>query len=893
MTDCWRWIVSIIAVAVFSTAALADPDANRLNNGRLLTPAGGVIQDVGSRPLNLAVTADGRYAITSGSGEVQQLWAIDTSTGKGASHIDFDRGRGAARSNGLYYGVAVSPANTIYAAQGANNSIAVAVLQPNGSMTVTGSIPCKEGDFPTGLALDGRGDLYVSNSDPDTWTKPSSVVIYDTTREAEIGRYEFDQSHGGTPNFPSALAVMKNGSKLYVASERDGCVYVLDTSAAGKPTLIKSVPTGSHPDALVFDKDELHLFVANAQSDTISVIETVTDTVQSTISLRPDKVEGPYTATPTGLALSTDNSKLYVSLADMNAVAVVDLTRKGGLAGFIPAGWNPTAVGTTGGKLMVVDSRGTLVRHPNPDFIDGARSHGVLSIIHGDVMTIDLPTAGQLAADTKTVIADNAVTTGTPLSPKSRHYLSDLGLPGGIQHIIYVIKENRTYDQVLGDLPDGNGDHTLTIFGNDVTPNQHEFAERYLLLDNFYDCGDVSGEGWPWSTQGVANSYVLKSVPYYYSGRGGRDYDFEGQNNGYPTGGLAPADPDGKPMSSRFPNGAPSIPDVAESAGGHLWDAVLAAKLTVRNYGCFLTFGSDDIPDNYPASKGLQPPGHNGAGVTDYDYRRFDLNYADSDAPKQAFEKTKNADCLYTETTYGLHSATSRIDEFRHEFLDLMAEDPFGDNFPALTLLRLGNDHTSGLRPGAHSPRSMVADNDFAVGELVYMVSHSYIWKSTVIFVVEDDAQDGADHVDCHRSTCYVISPFIKEHTHDGRFYNTDSVIHTIEAMLRIPPMTAYDASAPVIKDFQMSPDNADGYRALDEDPSIIAERNPSPNALAPGSTACKLANLAETLDFEHPDSAPAQAVNEMVWKSVRGMASTPPAPRHMSGLKLLKSDPD
>jgi hypothetical protein len=219
------------------------------------------------------------------------------------------------------------------------------------------------------------------------------------------------------------------------------------------------------------------------------------------------------------------------------------------------------------------------------------------------------------------------------------------------------------------------------------------------------------------------------------------------------------------------------------------------------------------------------------------------------------------------------------------------APDPFGNDTPALMTIRLPNDHTSGLRAGKHSPRSYVADNDYAVGELVQAVSESYIWNSTVIFVIEDDAQDGPDHIDCHRSTCYVISPFIKEHTVDHHFYNTDSVLRTIEAFLHLSPMSVYDGAAPVIKDFEQRPVNTASYTAIQEDDAIMAERNPVKSSLKPGSPAYKMAVLSDKLDFTHPDSAPAKLVNEMLWKSVRGENAVMPAIVHKPGLTVAHDD--
>ena len=364
------------------------------------------------------------------------------------------------------------------------------------------------------------------------------------------------------------------------------------------------------------------------------------------------------------------------------------------------------------------------------------------------------------------------------------------------------MKENRTYDQVLGDLPQGNGDPKRCIFGREVTPNQHALAERFVLLDNFYDSGDVSGDGWAWSTQAMANENVARNVPYQYSSRG-RRYDFEGQNNDYPTGGFPAKNADGQPLSDdpRFKDGAKPVPDVGAAPGGHLWDLARKHNISYRNYGFFASDGVTSggriiLPDNYPAVAGLQPGGHDLEGITDVDFRRFDLDYPDSDARPMLFKQTGDDVYLTGTKAIGKHRAPSRFREWKTEFDEMLAKDPTGNAVPAFMTVRFCTDHTAGMSAGKHTPRSMVADNDYAVGQLVDAISHSPIWKNTAIFIIEDDAQNGPDHVDIHRSTCYVVSPYIKAKSIDHSFQNTVSVIKTMELLLNLPPMCQFDAAA-------------------------------------------------------------------------------------------------
>jgi hypothetical protein len=571
-------------------------------------------------------------------------------------------------------------------------------------------------------------------------------------------------------------------------------VYVLNTKNSSAPSLAKTLSTGSHPDALLLNKAQSLLFVANAHSDTISVVTTGDDQIVVTALLRPDRLRHVAGATPTGLALSPDEQFLYVSLGDMNAVAVLQVKSDENkinleFKGYIPAGWYPSAVAaaSSGDKLLIANAKGTKTRNPDRGYVQSVFEQDpsyIQNIIEGNVSCIDIPNEGQLKKLTSLVLQNNGIgeraARGDADSNRDEHErgLSDHRLDDiKIKHVIYIVKENRTYDQVLGDLPQGNGDPSLVLFGRDVTPNQHALAERFVLLDNFYDCGEVSGDGWPWSTQGMANEYVIKDMPYNYSDRG-RNYDFEGQNNNYLTGGFPATDPDGNPLVSPgtpLAAGAPPIPDVAEAPGGHLeapgghlWDLARTAGVSYRNYGFFYSFGVSEnqgttiiLPDNYPASRGIQPAGHDLTGVSDFDFRRYDNDYPDSDAPSIYGS-------LYSRTTYGKYNMPSRFSEWNREFKQMLAKDPSGNAVPALMTVRFNHDHTQGLTPGKFTPRAEVADNDYAVGQLVEAVSNSPIWNSTAIFIIEDDAQDGPDHVDAHRSTCYVISPLIEHRALQG-----------------------------------------------------------------------------------------------------------------------------
>lgn len=867
----WRLMVATLGSVLISGTLLAQEP---LATGKTITPVG-TNTEIGNLPMNLITSPDGKYAVTSDMGFHQSIWSVDTTSGQTISEVQFENTSGAPHY-GLYYGLAFAPGPgpdyTLYAAQGENQTIAILNLSSTGALTLTGSIPTRPGDFPSGLATDHNGYLYVANNDPDTFIVPGSVAIYNPAG-VEVGRYNFTASYGGTPNFALAIAALQDGSKAYVASQRDGAVYVLNTTDPTNPTLLTGITTGSHPTGLLFNQSQALLYVANAHSDSISVVSTSTNTVLSTTQFQFGRLHGLYGATPIALALSPDGRKLYAAMADLNAIAVADV-RGGGLnvRGYIPVGWYPTGVvvNPNGTQLLATNAKGVTPRIPSIGYQLFQFNNSPwydLNTILGTVATIAVPTQSELARYTNQVYRNNGIV-GAGLGD---HRLDGIGRAAGkITHVIYIVKENRTYDQVLGDLPQGNGDPSLVLFGNNVTPSLHALAQRFVLLDNFYDAGEASGDGWPWSTQSMANEYVIKNLPYNYSGRG-RNYDFEGQDNGYPAGGFPATDPYGNQLSRQFPNGLPAIPDVAEAPGHHIWDAVRAAGLSYRNYGFYYTFGvTGVIPDNYPAAAGLLPAGHDLGGVSNFDYRRYDNQFPDSDGPP-------SYGCFYHTAAYGHYNMPSRFSEWKREFHEMLAQDPSGNSVPAFMTVRFNHDHTEGYRSGNFSPLAEVSDNDYSVGQLVDTISKSPIWQHTAIFVIEDDAQDGPDHVDAHRSTAYVISPYIRQSYVDHTFYNTDSVLKTIESLLGVPPLTQYDAIATLIAEpFTSHPANNAPFTAIKASQDIMCQ-HVALDVLARGNPMRKWALESAKMNFDIPDSAPAGKLNEPRTKTKPSAAAKGP----------------
>jgi len=878
-----------LLASLIATNAMAQ--SRSLVTGKNISwPPLGTQLNVGSLPMNMVLSPDGKYVLVSDMGFDQQLTSINSKTGQFVSNVEYQNCNYCVfqTTNGLYYGIAFGSSGIVYAAQGGNNTIDTLFLGSDGILADLGPFTATQiTDFPSGLATDTRGYLYVVNNDPATLFVPASVAIYAQSTNTEVGRYSFTNSYNGTVNYPLSIAVLSNGSKAYVSSERDGAVYDLNTTDPTNPTLNAMITTGANPDGVLLNQSQSLLYVANAGSDTVSVINTSNDTVVSTILLRPPGFQDvPGSSTPTGLALAPNGNTLYVSLGDSNSVAV--LTFNGvnlSLRGYLPGGWYPTSVvAPTNTSILVAYGKGTTTRYPSTGYVQWDFNSSPWydqHLIQGQVAFITgLDNDNNMKKWTSAFLANNA-------APKIMDQRLDwLGRSAGkIKHVIYIAKENRTYDQVLGDVPGGNGDPSLALFGSSVTPNLHALAERFVLMDNFYSNSEVSFDGWGWLTEGIANENLIKSVPYNYSGRG-RQYDIEGQNNGYNVGGFPAKDPDGNVISPvYFPNGAPAIPDVTEGPGGHIWDAVLAAGLTYRNYGFFLSFGITDgnnnviMPDNYPDATN-QPPGHDLAGLTDWDYRRFDSDYPDSDA-STIYTGQGVQGCSYQETGYGKYSSSSRVHEWIREFNEMLAQDPTGNSVPTFETVRLPHDHTQGPTSGDFSPAAEVADNDYAVGQLVQTISNSPIWTSTAIFVIEDDSQDGPDHVDAHRATAYVISPWITQGAIDHNFHNQTSVLKTMEMLLGIKPLTSYDTVANPIMDWNSAPANNAPYTAILPAQSIICEQSPALGQLKATDPMRRIVLRAGQMDFDHPDSAPEREANELIWKSVKGANSKMPAPRH------------
>ncbi len=790
--------------------------------GRDIHPVGTHV-GVGSYPIHMLLTWDGKYAVVSTIGFREHLSLVRTSDGTIADQVDYN-GKKDGSTNGLYFGLAFDPkTKNLAVSEGARDRISFYDVS-GGKFALVGSLhdpaPSSRGlpFHKSGIAYSDDGKLVtVDNQTGFKTDYKGGVSVFGPGTTPTL---DFRVAVGGYP-----YDVVVVGDKAYVSCERDSCVDVVDLSAKIK---VKSIRVGSKPGNLIVDWPNRLVYVSNSGSDTVSVIDPKTDKVVKTILIRPAELRALPGVMPLGMALSPDVATLYVACSGLDAIGVVDLATDK-VKGYIPTGWLPTDVMyLPDGHLLVASAKGVKAKQPNAKDVNGWGTY-VQDIYEGTVSRLEVPDAAPLAEMTRDVMRYNFVRPGL-----DKATLAGFSNPG-IKHVVYVIKENRTYDNVLGDMTQGNGDPSICLFPRRVTPNQHALAERFVLLDNFHVCAEVSQDGWVWSTAGMISAYASRNTPYNYSGRG-RSYDTEGSNSGIPVDLIG-------------------LPDVATPPSGYLWDLCAKHGVSFRNYGFYNQFQDpadkrNDIMknshDNTPTKKALLK-------TTDLDYRHFDLSYPDSEAyEKYGFTYPSQR------KTYGTFKAPSRFTEWKREFDQYVKRG----QVPQLMFVRLGDDHTSGTASGMPTPESQVADNDYAVGQLVDAISHSPVWDSTVICVLEDDAQAGLDHVDAHRSTAYVISPFIAKNRVDSRFFNTDSMLRTMELLLGMPPMSEFDATAPPISVFSDHLVNAEPYTAVLPDKDVVCKANVK--------GAYRQADSNE-VSLESEESEMDEQLNDILWVAVKG----------------------
>lgn len=712
-----------------------------------------------------------------------------------------ERAGSTSPADPLTTGLAVSPdGHRLYAALGIRNAVAVIDLATE---KLTQLVPVGVCPYRIALSADGK-TLYVAN-------------------------------RGGRRVTESAGTALSAGTPVRIDRRTDaalrGSVSIVDTASY----TVNEVEVGRQPSGLAVAPSGDTVYVSNADDDTVSVLNTRTSRVTRTIPLRPAGDPG-FGQMPSALALSANSERLFVTCGGANAVAVVGLREKPRILGFIPAGWFPIAIAERNGRLFVANSKGVGARPEHP--ARGYRVHDSVGTVQF-VAPTDYATLGRL---TKQVASNNRwgaephARTGIAAIPVPER----VGEPSVFKHVVYIIKENHTYDTNFGDMPEGNGDPSLCLFGEQVTPNQHVLARQFVLLDNTYTSGTNSAEGHQWTDSALANDYMETN------------YDVEPRS--YPRDGGDP---------------------LALSPAGFLWTAAARRNLSVRVYGEFANMPKIvDTTTSTAANDGIlqrildrnrksKPQASRSISWTELwrDYKsgghRFEITAHTSNATIRRFLHPR---------FIGMPQTVS--DQWRaDQYLAELAEFEHKGTMPALSIMLLPNDHTSGTTPGMPTPRAAVADNDLALGRIVDAITHSRFWRDTLILVVEDDGQLGLDHVDGHRAPALCISPYTRRGAVVSAMYNHTSLIRTIELVLGIPALNRFDRTA--------TPMSACFTRAADLQPYTsrlnriaLDEMNPSAHALR--GVARRLALASQRQDWSQVDRANPTVVAKSVWLATK-----------------------
>ena len=751
--------------------------------------------------------------------------------------------------------------------------------------------------YPAGLAViaaEGKPDrLLVANNYAD------NVVLLDTA-DGKIEK-TFDLSaHDLIPSeFPCTVVATRDGARAWVSLWNASQVVELDLDAGKVKDKISLMPPadplapGSHPTALLLSPDESVLFVTLANADRVIALATEDGRRVGVLDTRAPGQEfgGSY---PGAMAQSADGQRLFVADASLNAVAVFDVSQIGrrpltvlpldAPLGLIPTDWYPTALAVVGDDLLVATSKGQGTSPNNgPGGTSSERRHHehpyIPTLLYGSIARLNIRDVEARLAELTERVKQNSLLKSDP----GQIQFAQGANP--IRHVIYVLKENRTYDQVLGDLKVGNGDSSLTMYGADVTPNEHRLALQFGVLDNFYDSGEVSGDGHDWSMAAIASDYNENSWQIAYRGKE-RTYDFGGT------------------VADEFPLEHDEA-DVDAPATGYIWDNVAGHGLSYRDYGEFVSTiwckpqgvksPKEGTASPFSAaceraavSKGARLPAnvgtpHGGKSPWPWAVPMLKVDKATKAVLRGHFDP--NYPDFNTEYPDQL-----RADEFLNEFEGFVRARGTKAEMPAFVLLYLPDDHTHGTTPGKPRPAASVADNDLAVGRVVEAVSHSPYWDDTAVLMLEDDAQDGADHVDAHRSIAFVISKYSPGSAEQPyvahQFYTTVNMIHTLEALLGLPPMNQNDAYAPVM---------APLFSGKGDQPPFVADWSNRDNGLIYQTNPPKGQGARESakMDFTRPDAANPAVLNAILWRDRMGSAAVPAAKHEVIGQELTTGNSD
>jgi YVTN family beta-propeller protein len=794
-------IILIILPVNLSAQTLKEIESNAvtLPNGWRLTPVGKSLS-LGDLPLNIAVSHSNKLAAITNNGESDQtIQLVDIEKEVILDSIIIGK---------AWLGITFSDDDRFLYASGGNDNIIIRYAILNNRLSVHDSIRIGK-SWPVkisvaGIALDDNGKrLYVVTKEDN------ALYVVDTQSKKVVSKYPI-----GGEGYTCLLSPDHN--LLYISCWGCDKIVLFDT----KQQMIRgSISVGDNPNDLCITRDGKYLYAANANDNSVSVIDTrqmkVIETLNS--ALYPGSPAG---STTNSVDLSNDEKTLYIANADNNCLAVFDVTIPGSAKskGFIPTGWYPTCVRIAGNKILVSNGKG-MSSHANPYGPDPTRKGDPViyqtngkelkvkvqyigGLLRGTLSILNTPDARQMASYSQAVYNNTPYKKNTELisegvngNPVPRK----VGDVSPIKYIFYIIKENRTYDQVLGDIPEGNGDPNLVLFGENITPNQHALAREFVLLDNFYVDGEVSADGHNWTMGAYATDYLEKNWPTSYGGRGGT-YPGEGSR------------------------------EIANNKNGFLWDNCMRNGISFRTYAEFM----GEKEPNIAVLKGHYCPF----------YRSWDMTVRD----------------------------TTRFRQWKRDFDSLLKANAI----PRLNTLRFGNDHTEGLSLNKPTPFAHVADNDLAVGLFVDYLSHSPVWKESLILIVEDDAQNGPDHVDAHRSPAYLAGGYVKKGFVDHTAYTTTSFLRTIELILGLPPMSQYDASAvPVWRCMNNTPDHpAFTARPCNVD---LNQKNLAQNIWQKKS---------EKFDFTKEDMVSDAEFNEVIWKAVKGVNSQCPPVVHAAFFK-------
>jgi DNA-binding beta-propeller fold protein YncE len=917
-----------LAAGIMCSAQRTSPQRIDLPTSKqLILPVPGAPQRINSLPMSMAVSPDGRYVVTVNAGYgtydskyMQSLAVFDTRTG---TLVDFPDDRTPLRAKEtLYSGLVFGhDGSHLYASiaslsdpQGKESGdvgtgvvvygvrdgkvkperllkIPLQQLAPGHTTLLIGSKPGDKGvPYPAAIAVLGSAGsekLLVADNLSD------DVLLMDAATGAIEKRFDLAESDAVPSTYPIALAVAPDQQRAFVALWNASEVVELDLKTrtiARKLPLLKpesATTAGSHPCALEIAPDGKTMYVALANRDSVAAINIGAGQF-STKGYFDTRLphQSYFGAEPEALAVSSDGTRVYAADAITDAIAVFDPTRLNGHAakqgmvepiGFVPTDWMPMSMAFTGGRLYVAAAKGEGTGPNNfpQRQADWQKARGMRAqpstyigtLLYGSLAVLDPRQAeAELPRWTDEVIDANRM-------KAAEEKIRFAGGANPIRHIIYIIKENRTYDQILGDLEKdgrkvGNGDPSLTMFGTAITPNEHKLALQFGVLDNFFDSGEVSGDGHVWSNAAIGTDYLEKNWQQNYRGSQ-RPYDFEGVvAEGYPL--------------------LQKIPDVNEPQSGYLWGNLSRQGKTYYHFAEYISTKFCDTketanPQQGPLIEGMHcnpsairpgaaVPAEWGGGVNKWPWPIPLIAQNTATKPELVGHFAPESPDFNLRVPDQI-----RVNVFLRHLEQWQKDRAAGhDTMPEFIQLRLPNDHTAGTVPGGPTPRSSVADNDLAVGRAVEAISHSAYWDDTAFFILEDDAQAGADHVDAHRSIAFVVSKYAP-HPRDGeaavvdsRFYSTVSVIRTMESLLGLPPMNNNDAFASLISTLFTGPGDQPPYDAdySNRDNGLIYAANKS-NAIG--------AAASMKMDFTHADRAPTEKLNLILWQDAKG-TQPPPA---------------